>query len=310
MELLPPRRLEVTVLLEWDNLKVSRVLRQKIGLSGTVLKRIKWQEEGILLDGCRVNANVRVHAGQKLNILLSDPDPEQPFPATPGPVNIVYEDRDLTVVDKPAGLAVHPGPGHYTDTLGNYLLWHYQEEGERAKLHPVHRLDKGTSGLMVIAKHSFAQDRLSLQLHTPEFRRMYLALCEGCPEPEEGLIDMPIGQSDESIRKREVRLDGDAARTRYRVIRTCGGLSLVALELETGRTHQIRVHMSAIGHPLAGDLLYGAEDSGLISRPALHSSRLELVHPVTREKLQWDSPLPEDMKNLIPQDPETELSAD
>ncbi|MCD8145406.1 MAG: RluA family pseudouridine synthase [Oscillospiraceae bacterium] len=299
MEPMPPRRVQLVVRPEWAGMRVSSVLRYKLGMSGTVLRRIKWQEDGILLDGCRVHTNVTVQPGQVLDVLLSDLTAEQPFPATEGPLHIVYEDRDIIVVDKPAGLVVHPGPGHYGDTLGNFLLWHYAQQGERAKLHPVHRLDKGTSGLIVTAKHPFAQDRLRLQLHTGDFSRRYLALCLGTPEPAEGVIDLPIGRCEDSIIQRQVRPDGDAARTGYRVLRSSRGLSLVRLELETGRTHQIRVHMAAIGHPLAGDFLYGAENHGLIDRPALHSAELALKHPVTGEYLTWTSPLPEDMQRLL-----------
>ena len=299
METLPPRRLAVMIRAEWEGMRVSSVLRYKVGMSGTVMRRIKWEPDGILLDGQRVHTNVTVRVGQCLDVLLSDPDADQPFPASEGPLDIVYEDRDIVVVNKPAGLSVHPGPGHYEDTLGNFLLWHYQQEGERAKLHPVHRLDKGTSGLMTVAKHPFAQDRLRLQLHTPDFERRYLAVCVGTPEPEEGLIDLPIGRCEDSIQKRQVCPDGDTARTRYRVLQRSGELSLVSLVLETGRTHQIRVHMAAIGHPLAGDFLYGTEDRSLIARPALHSAELALRHPVSGEAMRWQVPMPEDMAGLL-----------
>jgi 23S rRNA pseudouridine1911/1915/1917 synthase len=294
----PPRRLQVTILPEWEGMRVSSVLRYKVGMSGTLLRRMKWVEDGILLDGNRVFANQPVTAGQVMDVRLSDPEEKQEFPATPGELDIVYEDRDLIVVNKAPGVSVHPGPGHYTDTLGNFLLWHFGQEGEALSLHPVHRLDKGTSGLIVTAKHPFAQDQLRLQLHTNRFQRRYLAVCQGKLEPETGTINLPIGRCDDSIVKRQVREDGDRAVTHYETLTTQGDRSLLRLELETGRTHQIRVHLAHLGHPLVGDFLYGTE-SAEISRPALHSAELALVHPVTGEKLSWTAPLPEDMMALL-----------
>ncbi len=296
--MLPPRRIQLKIEPEWAGMRVSAVLRYKLGISGTVLRRIKWYPEGILLDGQRTNTDVRVQGGEVLDVQLSDAQADQPFPATEGVLDIVYEDRDIIVVDKPAGLSVHPGPGHYSDTLGNFLLWHYQQAGECARLHPVHRLDKGTSGLIVTAKHPYAQDRLRLQLHSEDFLRRYLAICEGEPQPRSGTIDLPIGRCEDSIQKRQVRPDGDSAHTHYAILQG-GERSLVQLQLDTGRTHQIRVHMAAIGHPLVGDFLYGTEDHSLIVRPALHAAELSIRHPVTGERLAWQSPLPEDMRRLV-----------
>ena len=155
------------------------------------------------------------------------------------------------------------------------------------------------SGLLVVAKHPHAQEQLKGQLHTPAFRRIYLAVCEGIPRPPEGCIDAPIGRVPGSLMARQVDPAGQPASTRYRVLRTGQGRALVELELDTGRTHQIRVHMAHIGHPLIGDFLYGTEDHSLISRPALHSARLSLRHPVTGEPMAWEQPLPEDMARLV-----------
>ena len=299
MDFQSPRRLKTEILPEWEGMRVSSVLRYKVGMSGTVLRRIKWLEDGILLEGQRALANQPVRAGQVLDVLLSDPKPAQEFPATEGPLDILYEDRDLIVVNKAPGISVHPGPGHYSDTLGNFLLWHYQEQGERAALHPVHRLDKGTSGLIVTAKHPFAQDKLRQQLHSNDFIRRYLAVCEGELQPPAGVINQPLGRCEDSIMKRQVRPDGDPAVTHYETLKTANGRSLLKLQLETGRTHQIRVHLSWLGHPLVGDFLYGVEDHSLIDRPALHSAELELTHPVTGERMCWQAPLPDDMAALL-----------
>lgn len=279
--------------------EVYTLLRRHLGLSGTVLRRVKWLSDGITVDGARVNVRFRVAAGQVLSVRLSDPDSaSQPLPR-PGPLDLVYEDEDLVVVNKAPGVLVHPSHGHFDDTVANFLMARYRENREGAGFHPVHRLDKGTSGLLVVAKHPHAQEQLKGQLHTPAFRRIYLAVCEGIPRPPEGCIDAPIGRVPGSLMARQVDPAGQPASTRYRVLRTGQGRALVELELDTGRTHQIRVHMAHIGHPLTGDFLYGTEDHSLISRPALHSARLSLRHPVTGEPMAWEQPLPEDMARLV-----------
>ena len=269
-----------------------------MGLSGTVLRRIKWLPDGITVDGVRVNVRCRVIKGQVLSARLSDPDTAvQPWPSQ-GPLDLVYEDEDLCVVNKAPGMLVHPSHGHWADTVGNYLMGHYLERREAAGFHPVHRLDKGTSGLLVTAKHPHGQEKLKNQLHTGGFRRVYLAVCQGIPRPLEGTIDVPIGPAPGSRVAQAVRPDGKPAHTHYRVLRELDGRALLELELDTGRTHQIRVHLAHIGHPLVGDFLYGTE-SPLIPCPALHSARVELTHPITGERLALVCPLPEDMKYLL-----------
>lgn len=279
--------------------EVNTLLRRTLGLSGTVLRRIKWLEDGITVDGARVNVRYRVEEGQTLSVRLTDPLPAaQPVP-TEGPLDIVYEDADLAVVNKAPGVLVHPSHGHFDDTVGNFLMGHYRHTGDESGFHPVHRLDKGTSGLLVTAKHAHAQEKLKNQLHTGAFRRVYLAVCDGAPPEWAGTVDAPIGLADGSLMAREVRPDGRPALTHYLLLRRHGPRSLVYLELKTGRTHQIRVHMAHIGCPLTGDFLYGTEDKSLIARPALHSAYLELIHPITGERLVFSSPLPDDMQALI-----------
>ena len=296
------RYLTLNITPELAGQEVNTLLRCRLGLSGTVLRRVKWLEDGITLDGARVNVRVRVEEGQTLAVRLTDPSPASGVVPAEGPLDIVYEDPDLIVLNKAPGVLVHPGHGHFDDTLGNYLMWHYGQTGEESDFHPVHRLDKGTSGLVVAAKHAHAQEKLKNQLHTSEFRRVYLAVCDGVPPEPSGTVDAPIGPVDGSLVAREVRPDGKPARTHYQVVRTCGPRALVELELETGRTHQIRVHMACIGCPLTGDFLYGTENGTLIARPALHSARLELTHPITGERLAFSAPLPADLAALIPEE--------
>ena len=292
------RRLELEITPELAGAKVDTLLRKRLGLSGTVVRRIKWLEDGILLDGVRVHTDFRPAAGQVLSARLSDPERNSGIIPAPGPLDIVYEDGDLIVLNKAPGVPVHPGPGHFDDTLGNFLMDYYKKTGQEGDFHPVHRLDRGTSGLLAAAKHPHAQEVLKKQLHTEGFRRVYLAVCEGVPDPPAGVIDAPLGPKPGSLMEQMVRPDGKPARTRYGVLRRWGGRALASLELETGRTHQIRVHMAHIGHPLTGDFLYGTEDRELIGRPALHSGYLSFLHPITKERLQFSVPLPEDMARL------------
>lgn len=293
-------RLRHTVTPAQAGLRVDAVLRETFHLTGSVIRRIKWLEDGILLDGEKTFVNVLVTPGQVLDVVVDDPARESGILPAPGELDVVFEDEHLVVLNKQAGVLVHPVVPEQTDTLGNFLLWHYTETGQGDTLfHPVHRLDRGTTGLMVVAKHPSAQTALKNQLHTPDFRRTYLALTVGCPEPKAGTVDAPIQKDPGSAIAHRVHPEGLAARTRYETLSLHGPYALVRLTLDTGRTHQIRVHMAHIGHPLVGDFLYGAEDRDLITRPALHSHQLSFLHPMTGERLDFTQPLPPDMARLL-----------
>lgn len=293
------RYLEFPVSPGEEGKRVDAILRRH-GLSTSAIRRAKHRERGLLLDGEDIYTSYLVHAGQTVAILADDRSPSDIVPSE-GPVDILYEDDDLLVVDKPPHLAVHPCAGSWDDSLGARLVHYYRASGQEGLcFHPVHRLDKGTSGLMAVAKHPAAQHALTAALHSGDFHREYLAVCEGCPSPAAGTVDAPIGRTDFSYIRQEVRPDGKRAVTHYEVIKPGKEFSLLRLVLETGRTHQIRVHMAWLGHPLAGDFLYGTEDPDLITRPALHSARLELKQPFTGEKLTFEAPLPGDMKRLVP----------
>ena len=297
-----PRRLTLTVAPDQAGRKVDDLLRGPLGLSGTAVKRAKRLEDGILLDGVRAAAGDRVQAGQVLSVVVGDTELSGTILPAPGPLDIVYRDQDVLVLNKAPGVAVHPGPGHHADTIGNFLMDYYRKEGILADFHPVHRLDRGTSGLLLVALHGHAQEVLKELLHTPSFRRVYLAVCEGVPEPLSGVIDAPIGRLEGSALARTVRPDGQRAVTRYQTLGTGHGRALVRLEREPGRTHQIRVHMAHIGHPLTGDFLYGTEDPALIPRPALHAAELAFNHPITGRPMAFTAPLPQDMTVLAPEE--------
>ncbi len=289
------RHLDYQIPPEYEGKEVGWILRYVLRLSKTKVKRAKFAPGGLLLDGQAVRSNQPVTAGQLLQVSIPEQEDSAIVP-TPGSVDIRYEDDWLLVAEKPAGLSVHPGPGHYTDTLGNYLTWHYQQQGKPFVLRLVNRLDKGTSGLLVAAKSAAVQEALMDQLHTEHFRRQYLAICQGQPPEQEGTIDLPLGKRPGTLNEYQVRPDGLEARTDYRVLERQGDRCLLSLTLHTGRTHQIRVHLAALGCPLAGDALYGA--GGPPGRQALHSCKVELLHPINSKLISVESRLPEDLRRL------------
>lgn len=289
------REFELLVPPELEGCTVEQALRRGLGLSTTRIKRAKFAPEGITLDGVRALSTSPVRPGQHLRVRLPDRNTAD-WAATPGPVDILYGDPWLLVVNKPAGLAVHPGPGHYADTLGNYLAWHFRRRGEDFAFHPVNRLDRGTSGLMLVAKRPEAHEALQGLLHTEDFVREYLALTSGVSEPPCGVVDAPIAPVPGALNRYRVDGDGKAARTAYETLERRGDVALVRLRLYTGRTHQIRVHMAHLGCPLLGDTDYGGPPGP--RRPALHSWRVRLRHPFTGQTHQWTAPLPAELRAL------------
>lgn len=248
----------------------------------------------------------RLDEGSRLRIdtgsLTADPGPE-PDPGVE--FSIVYEDEDVIVVDKPADLVVHPGAGAPTPTLVAGLLAHdpaIADVGDPGRPGIVHRLDKGTSGLLVVARSADAYEDLVAQLAARTVGREYLAVVEGHLANDRGVVDAPIGRSRRRPTTQAVTADGRPARTQYSVVRRADdpiAASVVQCRLETGRTHQIRVHLSAIGHPVVGDDRYGAEHAGLLDRPALHARRLSFDHPVSGQVLSFESPVPADLAALL-----------
>ncbi len=293
------RRLTKQIGQDQEGATVQTILRKTLGLSAASVRRAKGAAEGILLDGCPVFTNQTVSAGQCLSVVVGDGAGSDQIVPVSGPLTICYEDEDLIVLDKAGGVPVHPSQGHHGDTLANFLLAYYQAQGLIAAFHPVNRLDRGTSGLMAVAKHAHAHERLQAQLHSGRFYRTYLAVCQGVPVPRRGCVDQPIARAAGSVLRREVCAQGAEARTHYEVLQTGGGRSLVRLVLDTGRTHQIRVHMAFLGCPLAGDFLYGEELPQLPQRFALHSAAICLKQPVTGEEISVASPLPSDLAALL-----------
>ena len=290
--------LTYTVPPEEDGVCVRHILKAKLHFSTHAVARLTRAENGITVNGAHARTVDPVRTGDVVAVRSDDLRPPKVLP-TPGdwPLPIVYEDAHLLILNKPAGMTAHASnflPD--TPTVAGALAY---QRGTAFIFHVVNRLDKGTTGLMAVAKSGYIHDRLRRMLHSEGFRREYRAVCVGCPEPPAGIIDAPIGRDETSTVRRTVRPDGQYAVSRYEVLSTRNGLSLVKLLPETGRTHQLRVHMAYIGHPLAGDWLYGTEAPALIPRPALHACALTLTHPVTGEVLHFTAPIPEDMQALI-----------
>lgn len=292
------RILTHTVLPEEEGRMVKGILRGSLQLSYTLLKSLKWRENAILLNGQSVHVNAIVHAGDVVSVALSERTPrEDLYCENTAAPNIVYEDEDLLVLNKPAGVAMHPKADDAAAPSLAAMLTGYLGEGSVP--HFVSRLDKGTSGLLIAAKSGYVHDRLRRALHSSELRREYRAVAVGQVTPPRGVIDAPIGRADGSIIRRCVREDGLVSRTEYEVLQTTERFTLLRLRPETGRTHQLRVHMAYLGHPLAGDWLYGTEDKNLIARPALHSYELWFTQSVTGQEMHFTAPIPQDMQRLL-----------
>ena len=280
---------------EMDGWKLRSAAVNGLHVSSGEFKRAKFHGQ-MTLDGTIVHADARVKAHQTL--VLTVPEAEHARPqAAHIPLSIAYEDEHFWIIDKPAPLPTAASSRQEGPTLENALFSHLGQP-EAFVYRPVNRLDKGTSGLMIAAKTAHAQHMLQGMLHTDGFVREYLAVVDGAPEADEGWIDLPIGKAEGATVKREVRADGRQARTFYRVIQR-GERSLIRLRLDTGRTHQIRVHMSALGCPVTGDFLYGRELESLPGRFALHSAFLRLRHPFTGEWLERESALPPALEQLL-----------
>ena len=279
-------------------LRIEQYLRRR-GYSYQNLARLKKMRESILLNGAWTYMRTAVKDDDILTVHIQEPESSPNIPPVKLPLDIVYEDEDIVVVNKPAGMPVHPSLNNYENSLANGLMYYYQEQGKPFIFRCTNRLDRDTSGLTVVAKHMVSSSILSSMGMRHEITREYLAIVRGALKPSEGTIDAPIGRTGSSLIERKIDFEnGEHAVTHYRVVEEQNGHSLVSLILETGRTHQIRVHMKYIGYPLVGDYLYNP-DMEYIDRQALHSHRLSFTHPVTGEKMEFTAPLPADMRKIL-----------
>jgi 23S rRNA pseudouridine1911/1915/1917 synthase len=294
----PSRELRITIPTELAGLRLDQALARLLPEeSRTRLARLI--EEGhVRVDGEKVAAKRKLKSGEAVEVALAPRVEESAYRAEAIALDVVHEDGDVLVLDKPAGLVVHPGSGNWEGTMLNALLHHAPALGELARAGIVHRLDKDTSGLLVVAKNEPAQLSLVRQLQARTVKRTYLALARG-KVTRAGKVDAPIGRHPVQRTRMAVVADGKPAVTHYRVREAFAAHTLLECDLETGRTHQIRVHLASINHPLEGDPVYAGRGPKLLPRQALHAWKLAFLHPRTEKLLQFEAPLPEDFRLLL-----------
>lgn len=282
---------------------VAQFLKKK-GYSAANLCDLKKMPESILVNGKWEYMVFRLREGDLLTVHITENVSSPKIPPVRHPLDIVYEDEDLLVINKQADMPIHPSMSNYTNSLGNAVAWYYHEQNCPFVFRCINRLDHNTSGLTIVAKHMVSGSILSTMVKKREIHREYLGIVRGSVEPPFGTITAPLGRKDGSIIERTIDFEhGESAITHYETVKQANGHSLIRLHLETGRTHQIRIHMKYLGFPLVGDSLYNP-DTEYISRQALHSARLVFSHPITGQRMEFTSPLPADMRAvLMPQEP-------
>lgn len=294
--------MQIKVTEELEGLCVRDVLRRHLSLSTKMLKYLKYRNDGISVNGERCTVRYVLRKGDILSVMLEDRESSEAITPVDLPLAVLYEDADLTVPSKPADMPTHPSHDHYDDTVANALAYRYASLGIPFVFRPINRLDRNTSGLLLVARNKHAAGELTKQLQAGNIRKTYLAVLDGILDTEGGIIDAPLHRTAESIIVREVcspdTPDAADARTEYTVLAHGNAHTLVAAHPITGRTHQLRVHFASLGHPITGDDLYGTP-SPHIPRHALHALSLSFRHPTSGKDLQITSPLPDDFSALL-----------
>ena len=290
-------QLTFSVKHEEDGMILREFLRKQ-QISKAALTDIKFGGGAILVNGKEETVRHFLQTGDKVDVYFPEELPSEEMKAENIPLSILYEDKEVLVINKPCYMNSIPSREHPTGSVANALLHYYKENGIRATVHIVTRLDRDTSGVMLIAKNRFVHHLFSLQQRQHDINRTYFAIAHGQVEGDAGTIDAPIGRKEDSIIERVVRTDGQHAITHYEVLKKTNEYSVVRLKLETGRTHQIRVHLAYIGHPLIGDDLYGGKRD-VINRQALHSEKITFFHPILKKEMTFMAKLPEDMKSVL-----------
>ena len=285
-----------------DNyLTIRQVINSEFNISYNLLVKLK-KNKKIFLNVINTYIDKNIKDGDEISIIIDFEEDNSNIVPTKMDLSILYEDEALLIIDKPAGIHVHPSILHYDNSLYNGIKYYFDNINLNKKIRPVNRLDRNTSGIVIFAKNEYVHDSLSKQMQNDIFLKDYIAICNGLFEEKTGIIDAPIARKENSIIERCVNPTGAPAITHYKVLKEFeidGKIfSELLISLETGRTHQIRVHMAYLGHPIIGDSLYGSE-SILINRQALHAYRVEFIHPISRQKIVITSNIPKDMSDII-----------
>ncbi len=280
-----------------DYINVKEVLKAYFKISDRLLLRLK-NSKNILLNGATTYVSKEINPNDEITVVIDFVEDSSNIVPTKMYLDILYEDDYYLVINKPAHLPVHPSMLHYENSLSNGVKYYFDSIGLKKKIRPVNRLDKDTSGIVIFAKNEYIQECLVSQMKSKDFQKEYIAVCDGIFEKKSGTINLPIGRKDGSIIERCIRSDGDTAITHYEVLKEHNNFSVVKCLLETGRTHQIRVHMSALNHPILGDSLYENSNTD-IDRQLLHAYKVKFNHPISKSNLEYIAPIPEDMKKWI-----------
>ena len=278
---------------------VKEVLKAYFGISERLLLRLK-NTQNILLNDEPTYVSKEITSGDEIKVLIDFIEDNSNIVPTKMDLDIIYEDDSFIVINKAPNMAIHPSMLHYDTSLSNGIRYYFDSINLKKKIRPVNRLDKDTSGLVIFAKNEYIQECLVSQMKTKDMKKTYIAICEGIFEEKSGTINLPIARKPNSIIERCVDSSGDQAITHYEVLKEFQNTSVVKCILETGRTHQIRVHLSHINHPILGDTLYGKKYT-TISRQLLHAYKLDFIHPITRKKVSYTAPIPDDFKQFIDQ---------
>ena len=284
------KTISLTISDEWSEKQIKSIMKNKLGFSAALITRQKRYDNGILLNGEKVNVTERVKTGDTLIFNLCDETSKNIVP-TNMPLDIIYEDEDIIALNKPRNMPTHPSIRHFDDTLANGLMYYFKNTDFTFRV--VTRLDRDTSGIVLVAKNPFSAHRLCEKMREGEIKKEYYAICHGAPKEATGRIDAPIKRCNDSIITRCVSPDGKEAITDYIVEKEKNSLALIHLMPLTGRTHQIRVHLSHIGHPIYGDDMYGSPIKD--KRTLLHCGKVTFPHPSSNEIMSVIAPLPDDM---------------
>ena len=292
--------MEITYTIEENNKTIKQILKERLFISDRLLTFLK-KNSLILYNNDKItNLNILARLNSTVTVDLNFEEDNNNIVPIKMDLKIIYEDEALLIIDKPAGIPVHPSILHYTNSLSNGVKYYFDSINLKKKIRPVNRLDRNTSGIVIFAKNQYIQECLIHQMQTKEFKKTYLAVVEGHLKKLNGTIDAPITRKENSIIERCVAENGEKSITHYKVLKQNfeKNYDIVECLLETGRTHQIRVHLSYIGHPLIGDTLYG-NNSKYISRQALHAYKVEFINPITNKLTQFTSDLPKDFVSFI-----------